>query len=199
MAIPLDPGIGGRSVGGTALAMGDLLVSTTPDRLTSLPIRIGTGSPVSHARLYIGGGQVVEAVGSGVVLAQLSDAIRHDSLCVAYRVPNLNTLQAQMARDFAGMQLGRRYNYVGIGGHAARIVFTIFHPITGWIIGRNNLDRAAQSFNREDQFFCSQLVLAAFVHAGIRLTATEPSWNTPGDVANLRLRGSLEYVGHLRA
>jgi hypothetical protein len=118
---------------------------------------------------------------------------------VAYRIPNLNSIQAQIARDFAGRQLGRQYNFVGIGGHAARIVFTILHPVAGWIIGRNNLDRASQSFNREDQFFCSQLVLAAFVHAGIRLTATEPSWNTPGDVANLRLRGALEYVGHLKA
>ena len=84
MSIPLDPGRGGRSVGDSALAMGDILVSTTP-ALSSAAIRIGTGAAVSHARLYIGAGQVVEAVGDGVELAQLENVVAHDSLCVAYR------------------------------------------------------------------------------------------------------------------
>jgi uncharacterized protein YycO len=78
MSIPLDPGRGGRSVGDGALAMGDILVSTTP-ALSSAAIRIGAGADVSHARLYIGAGQVVEAVGEGVVLAQLENVVAHDN------------------------------------------------------------------------------------------------------------------------
>ncbi|MCI0391504.1 MAG: hypothetical protein MOB07_22405, partial [Acidobacteria bacterium] len=54
------------------------LVSTT-SALSSTAIRIGTWSEVSHARLYIGAGQVVEAVGDGVVLAQLEDVVAHGS------------------------------------------------------------------------------------------------------------------------
>src|SRR6266545_6085177 len=114
MSIPLDPGRGGRSVGDGALAMGDILVSTTP-ALSSAAIRIGAGADVSHARLYIGAGQVVEAVGEGVMLAQLEDVVAHDSLCVAYRSQSLTEGQALLARDFAGMQIGKQYSYIGIG------------------------------------------------------------------------------------
>ncbi len=198
MSIPLDPGRGGRSVGDGALAMGDILVSTTP-ALSSAAIRIGAGADVSHARLYIGAGQVVEAVGEGVMLAQLEDVVAHDSLCVAYRSQSLTEGQALLARDFAGMQIGKQYSYIGIGGHAVRILFSIRHPIWARIIGRSRLDRAAQVFSRDDQFFCSQLVLAAFEHASVRLTTTPPNWNTPADVANLRIHGALDYVGHLKA
>jgi hypothetical protein len=42
-------------------------------------------------------------------------------------------------------------------------------------------------------------VLAAFEQAGVKLTASPPNWNTPGDVADLRINGTLEYVGHLKA
>jgi len=143
--------------------------------------------------------QVVEAVGDGVVLAQLGDVVAHDSLCVAYRFPSLTRGQALMARDFAGMQIGKKYSSVGIGGHAVRILFSIRHPIWARIIGRSRLDRAAQVFSRDDQFFCSQLAPAAFERAGVRLTTNPPNWNTPADVANLRIHGALDYVGHLKA
>lgn len=54
MPIPLDPGRGGRSVGPEALQIGDIIVSTTSAAI-SRAIRVGTGSEVSHAMLYIGG------------------------------------------------------------------------------------------------------------------------------------------------
>lgn len=70
MTIPLDPGVGGQSIDENALSIGDIIVSTTP-ALISRVIRRATGSVVSHALVYIGGGQVVEAIGAGVTLRTL--------------------------------------------------------------------------------------------------------------------------------
>ncbi len=52
---------------------------------------------------------------------------------------------------------------------------------------------------KRDEFFCSQLVFAAFKSVGIPLTETEPNWSTPGDIPKLALTKALNYVGHLKA
>jgi hypothetical protein len=49
-----------------------------------------------------------------------------------------------------------------------------------------------------DKWFCSELVLASFVEAGVPLTKTPPSWTAPGDIIPLASNGILEYVGHLK-
>src|SRR5207253_2687289 len=66
--VPLSPANGGRSIGEDALEIGDIILATTRDDPVSIGIRVASHAPVSHAMLYIGGGQVVEAVGGGVML-----------------------------------------------------------------------------------------------------------------------------------
>ena len=63
--IPLDPGVGGMSIGVDALQPADIIVSTARHAV-SYAIRAGTLSAISHAMLYVGNGKVIEAVGSGV-------------------------------------------------------------------------------------------------------------------------------------
>ena len=97
--IPLDPGVGGQSIGIQALQVGDVILSTT-DHLTSSVIRAGSGSQVSHAMLFVGqGGQVVEAVGGGVRLVPLEDAINDSTVAVAFRVAELSDDQRQQIAD----------------------------------------------------------------------------------------------------
>src|SRR5690242_8668703 len=109
MAIPLDPGAGGQSISPDALQTADIIVSTTAAAVSRV-IRAGTISDVSHAALYIGGGQVVEAIGEGVVLRQLDVSLHDDTLAVAYRVPDITEEQALRVRDFVGMNLGKPYS-----------------------------------------------------------------------------------------
>jgi uncharacterized protein YycO len=200
--IPLDPGAGGRSIGADALEIGDVILSTTADAV-SRGIRAASGAPVSHSMLYVGGGQVVEAIGSGVVLRSLSDAVGPATVAVAFRHPDITSEQALMVRDFAGQHLGREYNYWGIVRQALfRLDMAAFcrgksgeeyDRCRNWA-GRVNLGTGGN-----DQFFCSQLILAAYKHAGAPLTASEPHWSSPGDMAELRLSKRLGYVGHLKA
>ncbi|MEA2588906.1 MAG: hypothetical protein QOH66_1833, partial [Actinomycetota bacterium] len=199
--IPLDPGVGGQSIGEGALEIGDIIVSTT-SHLSSRGIRFGTGSLVSHAKLYIGGSQVVEAVGDGVVLRSLAESLADDTLAVAFRYPGITHDQQLMVRDFAGTQLGRAYNYVGIVRQA---LFQIESSNCDALPGelgqtcRRWVGRVVLGPGNSDTFFCSQLILAAYANALIPLTSTPPSWTSPGDIVGLELSARLGYVGHLKA
>ncbi len=200
--IPLDPGTGGRSIGPDALATGDIILSTT-DAAISAAIRSATSSPVSHALLYVGDGQVVEAIAAGVQLRTLEEAVAGATVAVAFRHPSITSDQALRVRDFAGQQLGRPYDTWGVVRQAAfrldRAAFCSgktgeeLERCVSWA-GRVNLGTGSN-----DTFFCSQLVLAAFDGAGIPLTSTPPSWSSPGEIAELSLSGTLGYVGHLKA
>ncbi|MEM1411875.1 MAG: hypothetical protein AAGH19_05895 [Pseudomonadota bacterium] len=196
MTIPLDPGMGGRSVDEQALQIGDVIVSTTP-ALISRVIRKATGSVVSHAIAYIGGGQVVEAIADGVVLRSLRQALMEATLAAAYRKPGLGLAQGLQIRDFLGQQLGKPYDYSGIVGQAGFQLDRRVLCVEGTIdcvrrVGNNNM-----RLQRFDKFFCSELVAAAYRRAGVPLTPEPPSWVSPDDIAKMRLSGNLEYVGHL--
>lgn len=200
--IPLDPGNGGMSIDESALQIGDIIVSTTP-ALISRAIRVATGAPVSHALIYIGGSQVVEAIGEGVVLRSLAESVAASTVAVAFRVPDLTSDEGLRVRDFVGKQIGLPYNRMGIVRQAAfqldRAVFC--HGKTGDDYTRcvNWVGRVDMGTPDNSSFFCSELVLAAFADAGVPLVTTPPGWGSPGDIADLRLDGRLAYVGHLKA
>jgi hypothetical protein len=201
--IPLDPGIGGQSIGMSALEIGDIILSTT-DHITSTVIRVGSGSQVSHAMMYVGqGGQVVEAVGGGVRLIPLADAIADATVAVAFRVPGLTGDQKQIIADKVATYIGRDYDYIGVVRQGAfqihRRVCSVLpdsarQNCENWS-GRIDLGRGSST-----DFFCSQLVIQAFADAGMPLTSRSANWNSPQDVADLYFRdGALAYVGHLKA
>jgi uncharacterized protein YycO len=200
--IPLDPGTGGISIDERMLQVGDLVLSTT-GAVSSWIIRAGTGAPVSHSMVYIGDGQVVEAVAQGVVLRSLADAVSDATTAVAFRKPGLTPEQGAMVRDFVGQQVGKPYNKMGIvrqaGYQLDRAVFC--SGKTGEALDRclNWVGHVNLGTSDDSTFFCSELVVAAFANAGAPLTATPPNWTSPGDLAELRLSGRLSYVGHLKA
>ena len=208
--IALTPANGGISIGEDSLQIGDILLSTG-NSAVSTGIRTATGSPVSHSALYIGDGQVVEAIGSGVTLQTLEQALADDSVSVAFRYPGLSENEALMIRDFAGQNLGANYNYYGIVKQAR---FTVNSRICNLIPNERLKEQCRRGMatihmgtpsNRT--FFCSQLIVEAYARAGVPLTSDQANWVTPGDLAQmredqvpqLRFNAALEYVGHLKA
>jgi hypothetical protein len=201
--IPLDPGVGGLSIGPDSLEIGDIILSTT-DAVVSRVIRAGTGSPISHALLFVGqGGQVIEAIGSGVQMIPLEQAIASATVAVAFRRPGLTEIQRQQIADAAAAHLDKDYDYVGIVRQAAFQLHSRacdMLPAAAQQSCRQWVGRIDLGTGQNDTFFCSALVIAAYEAAALPLTTTPPHWASPQDVAELAFRqGVLAYVGHLKA
>src|SRR3954452_8692795 len=193
--IPLDPtDTAGRSIGDSALEAADIIVSTTSAGVSRV-IRAGTGSAVSHARLYVGGAEVIEAVGEGVLWRSLADALRDGTLAVAYRRKSMTPAAVDPILRFAADQVGKKYDYGGVatGGTASSGLAqcVIAFGIVGCGLARRG------TFSSSDKFYCSQLVLEAFKRAHLPLTNGRPQVSNPGQIPEAYSTGLLLYVGHL--
>jgi uncharacterized protein YycO len=175
--IALDPGIGGCSIGYSALQDADIIVSTTRAR-TSLAIRVGTASVVSHAALYCGSGSIIEAIGQGVVSRSIDDALADDALAVTYRSPDMKPGISSAIIKFASAQIGKSYDLRGALSADSLILCLVSGP-------------------RPSAFFCSELVVEAYKRGGLPLTTLPSQCYTPDDLAQIAIQ-RLVYVGHLK-
>jgi N-acetyl-anhydromuramyl-L-alanine amidase AmpD len=191
LEIPLDPGVGGQSIGIDALQPADIIVSTARHPV-SYAIRTGTLSAVSHAMLYVGDGNVIEAVGEGVREVSLEQAIGDALLGVAYRHPSLAASQAAAAVAHARARVGAPYNYAGVAFTGYRLLNPLPARAIEAIAGRLGLPVASAQ-----GVYCSELVFEAFERAGAPLVASRPSESTPQDLVRLS-QHLLSYVGHLK-
>jgi len=199
---PLDPVAGGRSILPGILEIGDIILSTTTDEV-SLAIRSATGSEVSHASIYIGGGKVIHATQAGVQewsVGQLMDAC---SLCVAYHHRDMDSVKAGKIVEFLKRALSNHSAFDGWGLiHAAPS--QLLASYCDVLIGNARQDclnlarRIQPGTDNNDQFFCSELIFAALKEAGLSISTVQPSFSSPQDAIRLYFDGSLQYVGHLK-
>ncbi len=192
LEIPLDPGAGGRSIDVSALVEGDIIVSTARHAVC-YAIRAGSLSSISHAMVYVGGGNVVEAVGSGVREVALGTALEGAILSVAYRDPRVDASLGAAIVAYARAQVGKPYDYAGV----ARIGYRMAYPFSGRMLDKIRELTGADA-DSASSFFCSELVFAAFEAAGIPLVASRPDASSPDELVSLG-QHSLQYVGHLIA
>ena len=192
--IPLTPkNAGGLCIGESSLQPADIIVATT-SATSSAFIRYATFSAVSHALLYAGSGQVVEAISEGVVERSLKDCIADDIRAVAYRHPQMTPAAGEKIIRFAEKQVGKEYDYAGAAGAGIENNLGVCLVVFG-IIGCPAA-RAVQWSNR-DKFFCSELVLAAYAEAGLKIVDTRPDQTVPDALVTAQSHGRLQYVGHL--
>ena len=201
--IPLDPGVGGMSIGPDSLQIGDIIVSTTSAAFSGL-IRAGSGAPISHAMLYVGqGGQVIEAIGEGVVMRPLTQALEHSDTAVAFRVPGLTDDQRQQVADSAYQYVGRPFNKWGlVRSGLVHIEERLCNALPGEAAARCHAYRGRIPFGQgsPERLFCSQLVLQSFQDVGKQLTTEPCNASAPGDLVNFAFRdGLMSYVGHLKS
>jgi uncharacterized protein YycO len=183
------------SISESSLQKADIIVSTTSATVSKV-IKGATLSNVSHARLYVGNGEVIEAVGEGVRRAKLSVAMNEDTLTVAYRRKSLDSSSADIVIRYAERQIGKPYDYGGAAGagntSAGGTLVRILFPALG-----AGLDAAAirNMISPDDSFFCSELVARAFKEANAPIVSSSPGRTQPGDISTSHF---LTYVGHLR-
>jgi Permuted papain-like amidase enzyme, YaeF/YiiX, C92 family len=207
----LDPSNGGELVNPKVLRTSDIILSAA-NGINSAGIRAITLSPVSHAALYVGSGQIIEAVGTGVRQRAISEFIAEEATIAAFRHPKIDGIEAALIQKFAEKHVGTKYNTSGI---VLQAPFTLQRkfcelPIMPALV-RDACIRGSAAITLgpvpNDQFFCSQLVLEAYKAAGVPLTDSDPRLVTPGDLLHMRqgdvpsikIHQALQYVGHLKA
>lgn len=206
----LAPDNGGQLVGAEALRPGDILL-TSAGSLMSVGIQVVTLAPVSHAAVYLGDGQVAEAVGGGVQSRSLEKVLDEESIVVAFRHPKADAPTMDKVRGFAMQKIGTRYNQLGVVLHAPFAIERrlcelplIPGPVREFCTRGVAAVQLGASSN--DRFFCSQFVLEAYRQAGLPITSADPRWVSPadilhmreGDVPSIAAHQPLQYVGHLK-
>ena len=184
------PESGMIKIGEQDLQAGDILFSSEPS-VQSLGIRLFSNAAVSHVFLYLGDGEIAEAVGAGVRIRRLDEALKESNLTAAFRRPDLTEENIAALRDFARQQNGRRYNFLGI---VKQVPYSLARnacelPVIPRRIRRFCLNTMAAvmipSFGNR-RFFCSQFVIEAFNRAGKPLTSKSPEWLDPADILHMR-------------
>lgn len=174
----------------------DIIVSTGSGAVSAV-IRAGSVSKYSHAALYIGDGQVIEAIGEGVVKQPLSAALRDDTLAVVYRRKNLNDDQVKVIVTYASGQVGKKYDYAGVTGASKYTVGGMaLHILSLPLATIQDIGEAINTISPESSFFCSELVLMAFNKANAPITFKPPTVSAPSDIPGSH---QVQYVGHLKS
>jgi cell wall-associated NlpC family hydrolase len=191
--IPLTPTSGGgMCIADSALQAADIIVSAGIGAV-STAIRYGTASDVSHAALYIGDGEVIEAIGPGVMERPLNKSLDDHSLAVAYRARGMTPSAAAIIVHFAEQRKGKKYDTAGAAAAGARnpFVCVVVMGIAPCAAAR------AGKFKSSDKFYCSQLVLEAYRRAGVSFITQDPNTSQPEDMVTAYSKDKLLYVGHL--
>jgi uncharacterized protein YycO len=158
------------------LANGDLLCFRGAGLLSGT-IRWITKSAYSHVGIvYVFEERryCLEAVGSGVRLALVSELVKHYEGGIDYfEMPQASAQQRNGAISFGFAQLGKLYNTDGILGFI-RFLLT----------GRKGRRRRRRGGGNSDRWFCSEIVTEAYARQGIKFAAKHSSFYTsPSDVA----------------
>jgi len=193
------------------LEPGDILLSSEPT-VMSVGIRLMTFAPVSHAAVYVGDSQIVDAMRWGVRVRALNELLEEAAVVLVLRYPELSAEQAAVIREYSVNKSGAGFNFLGITLHVpfsvARRVCEL--PLVPAVIR----DACIRSFGvvhrlaaSESRLFCSQLVLQAYRHAGVLVTHADPRLISPADILHMReddvssvdIVTPLRYVGHLKS
>jgi cell wall-associated NlpC family hydrolase len=186
---------GGLCVPEQMLKPADIIVSTTPATISRV-IRATTRSAISHAILYIGGDNVIEAIGEGVTRRPLDRALAEATLAVAYRHCKMTPQLAAQIVAKAKAWIGKKYDATGaLGGGAANadlgVCLVTVGVVTCYAARKGML-------NRLDRFYCSELVMEAYREAGAPIGSISPGISTPESLVQAYSSGVLSYVGHLK-
>jgi uncharacterized protein YycO len=188
------------SIGEGSLRKADIVVSTTAAGV-SRGIRAGTGASVSHAMLYTGNLQVVEAIGEGVVSRALAMAKHDATLAIVLRRRNLSQAKANEVVAHALGFKDRPYDVIGAVGSGATLGRGKLFAGVGCLIALRTCGvasaevlRNASATERDKAFFCSELVARAFELAGVPIVEGSASFASPRAV---RISPHLYYVGKL--
>ena len=152
----VPPDAGSMPIDTSVLQVGDLVVSSN-DSALSAASRTRTDQPAPHVALYIGNGEVIEAIEQSVTRRPIDTMLAGIHSATAYRYTGLTTGQQTTIRDFALSKIGEPFGVIAVA--------------------------SLQRMHHDEVWVCPEAVFEAYASAGIRLGDSHLS--TPGAVITM--------------
>lgn len=118
----------------------------------ALPIQLWTRSWVTHVDFVLPDGRLLGATPTGVRIRKWTPPLHYERYSF--------TADASVVLGFAKAQLNRPYDYGGDLGYALKL----------------------RQLNDREAWFCSELVQAAALAAGVNLSGKAPRWTSPAQI-----------------
>ncbi len=147
------------------LLVGDVLLVKGHNVLSKI-ISFATKSPYTHAACYMGRDLVVESTFGGVQVNSIYDYSKKEY--DVFRHPTAKPEELNDAVTWMCQQVGKGYDYLGLGGIGISIIKKIDH---------NN-------FDKPNRYWCSELVADGYLKYKILLNVNQKTWKvSPGDLS----------------
>lgn len=148
------------------------------DRFFTDSIQWDTDSPVNHAFIYKGDGQIVEAIRRISISPVTNYQDIHWSTGRLPAIDNATDAQRGQAVAYALSRVGEHYNIPGL------LAIGLYQRRTGHII--NGDEWWVKALNGDHMDFCSELVAKSWMSGGVELVARRlPVVVSPGDLYRL--------------
>ncbi|MGD9714777.1 MAG: hypothetical protein AB7V46_22355 [Thermomicrobiales bacterium] len=151
----------------TDLLLGDILLFRSKTA-TAMAIRAATGSPYTHAAIYVGDGQIAESNWPRVQVRELTEAdLQKSQIGVLRSQMGFLEDRAATVRDFVEQLVkeGAGYDWQGVTtfeGRQANFYATVMKELAanyGKVTPKDEL--------LKQRYFCSALVVACYIVAGV--------------------------------
>ena len=158
------------------------IIVTRNDAAQSKVIQYGSCSSYSHAILALGSGMCIEAIGEGVQILQLSQALSFSTYGALYRHQSIDSNLGAWICHTATQQEGKPYDSLGAirSGVSTGCRFT---KITRPGIFIQLADEVAKLGKHDKSFFCSELIVYAYEEAGLDIIRGGSQMASPGAIA----------------
>ena len=152
----------------------------------------------SHAAIHIGAGEVLESDGQGVQINDIDHVhLAYDHLAVLRTEDMWSPARISRLRAFAQTHVGKRFNAKGVSElEAVRVqsIQALHRDLEKYFLTRHRMVNPSREL-----YFCSELVSAAFIDAGVISESAalcfRPETLTPGDLMKDKAFGF--FVGYL--
>lgn len=166
---------------------GDILLFKAEKSFLSKLIAWGTNSAYSHVAVCISPEMhlAIEAITRGGVRAR--DIRKIDQAYDIYRVKGIDQLDLNQIISYLVSKLNSKYDYFGV-------IFLGLLKLMAKIVGKT-LKNIANKWQKDRDYFCSELCYEAFYHGGkldIVPDIPEADTTSPGDIAKSRVVERVE-------
>jgi uncharacterized protein YycO len=149
------------------LYLGDIILTEPKSfNLVGKIIQEVTGSKYSHAAMYIGNDNIIEAIAKGVVINNINKYKKYD----VFRAEQATPYQRYYAVEYAKSNLFKKYDFLGILG----------------ILKSTIAKKEVNKWDVKERLWCSELIADSYIHAGVDIGICDNTYLvSPGDLSQI--------------